>query len=655
LLERDHRLLVRLWGRGLVEELPGVGVLPRQLTDPLGPQLESLARLLVERGAEAAALWGETVRPQGLLRFQQHFDAEDLAREYSVLGRVLMVRYERRFGLDLPGLEFLAQVVSEAQAAVQGAYSRALRSEEMRFKNASVMESVLQHVDLGIWVAEVDGQVSYATPPVGRLLGQPLTSLMGPQTRDLLPSLLRRLKAHHPDGRPFHADELPLFRALETRTPVREEWMAIQLPGREESVLELSATPIFEDGDPDVLAGAIQVMADRTESARQTRHLAEAYVELQRLQGRLLRRTRAQALGQLAQGAAHALNNYLNVLRLRVTLLRRDPKPEHLDALDNTVRQIGELVARLQQFSEPPPLGEQVEVGLDKVAGDALELVQSEMANDEPKVRLDSHLAAKAQVRADPGLLRELLVNLVLAARDRMPQGGTLQVSTRADGAQVTLEVEDQGAPYDSEELTRLFDPLKGPVERPQLSLLLAVTREQLRAWDGNLTCENLPEGKGGRFVLTLPQAVVQRSAGEVPPQVEHRPKLGAAPRRLLVVDDDAENARMLAEVLEEQGFGVRVANSAKEALALWDSAPFDVALLDAVMPDVSGWELARRLRERSPHVVLAMVTGLNTRGQSRSNLSLVDAVFQKPLQLEALDEFLERPHAGGEEAPAVH
>jgi DNA-binding response OmpR family regulator len=97
----------------------------------------------------------------------------------------------------------------------------------------------------------------------------------------------------------------------------------------------------------------------------------------------------------------------------------------------------------------------------------------------------------------------------------------------------------------------------------------------------------------------------------------------------------------MLAEVLNDEGYPAAVAHSGEEARRLWSTQPFEVALLDAVMPDVSGWQLARELRERSPDALLAVVTGLDIRGQNRSNLALVDAVFQKPVEVDALEEFL--------------
>ena len=114
----------------------------------------------------------------------------------------------------------------------------------------------------------------------------------------------------------------------------------------------------------------------------------------------------------------------------------------------------------------------------------------------------------------------------------------------------------------------------------------------------------------------------------------------------------------MLAEVLGDEGYQVRVAHSARDALRLFDEAPFDAALLDAVMPDVSGWELAQKSRaRRRGDILLAMVTGMDVRGQSRERLALADAVFRKPVDVGALDEFLAREERSPPDAegPEVH
>jgi len=151
----------------------------------------------------------------------------------------------------------------------------------------------------------------------------------------------------------------------------------------------------------------------------------------------------------------------------------------------------------------------------------------------------------------------------------------------------------------------------------------------------------------------------VQEQHKEAEPRRERPPRRVARARRVLVVDDDPDNARMMAEVLSDEGYQVRVAQSGREALEIWDQGPFDAALLDVMMPDVSGWELARTLRARCGDVLLAAVTGADVRGQNRSNLALVDAVFRKPVDVEALDDFLsqrehrEAPPEGEEKEPA--
>ena len=127
------------------------------------------------------------------------------------------------------------------------------------------------------------------------------------------------------------------------------------------------------------------------------------------------------------------------------------------------------------------------------------------------------------------------------------------------------------------------------------------------------------------------------------PPVVVPGKRNGA--RRVLVVDDDFENARVTAEVLTEEGYDVKVANDGAAARAIWTAGPFDAALLDAVMPDVSGWELAAFLREKHPEASLAVVTGADVRGIKKEELARVDAVFRKPVEAGVLDEFLSGDH----------
>lgn len=656
LLEEEGERVVRLWSKRIRAETYELDVPGRDLRAPLRRLIDELVRLLRDRGADALVLWPEVVRSHGARRYNQRFEAEDLAREFKALEEVLLYVYARRNGALEPEVAtFIVQLVGEAHASAQASYARVLRTEEVRFREAAVMESVLHHVEVGILLAEVDGTVSFATPPVSRLIGVPMRAVVGSRSPSSLAAVLSQVNARQPSGEPFKVPDMPFMRALKERGPVRGVMVVVERPGSGEATLEMSATPVWEEEGE--LAGVIQTFTDRTESANKTKALVSAHGELRRLQGRLLQRTRTQALGQLASGAAHALNNFLNVLRLRITLLRREFKPEHLDALDKTVGQVGELVARLQEFNVQRTEEQVADVQVDVTVREALELARAELEQREHPVTVEQHLGNPGAVRADAGFFRELVVNLLLAEKERLGEdGGRVRLETRAEAdGWVMLRVEDAGTPYEAEEMTRLFDPLNRGAGAPQLSLLLAVARNQVQRWGGELTVENMPGGDGTAFVVRLPLA---RSSEEAAQRAEAaRTALAMSPRRfqqtrrVLVVDDDPDNARMMAEVLSEEGYDVTVAHCGEAALKLWEERRYDAALLDAVMPDMSGWEVARELRKRSPQALLAMVTGMDVRGQNRASLAMVDAVFRKPIDVGALDDFLsqsESPSAGG-------
>jgi signal transduction histidine kinase/CheY-like chemotaxis protein len=646
LVQEERERIARLWAKRLREELYELDLPGRDLRAPLRRLIDELARLLDERPEEVLRLWPEVVRSHGAFRYDQRFEPEDLVREFKALAEVLLRVYARRHGgrVEPEVAEFITELVGEATASAQASYARVLRTEEVRFREAAVMESILYHMDVGIVLAEADGSLSFATPPVSRLIGVPMRSVVGARATNSLAPVLDQVHAHHPSGEPFQVTDLPFMRALQEKGPVRGVMMVVERPGGGEAWLEMSATPIWEEGG--VLAGVIQTLTDRTAEATKTRELTNAQDELRRLQGRLLQRTRAQALGQLASGAAHALNNFLNVVRLRITLLRREFKPEHLDALDKTVGQIGELVGRLQEFNVQRTEEVLKDLSLDAVVREALELVRGELERGGHPVAVDLHLGDPGLVRADAGFLRELVVSLLLAARDRMQQGGRLDLTTQAEGTdRVTFRIQDEGPPYAVEELSKLFDPLNRDAGAPQAALQLAVVRAQVQRWGGELTVENAQTSNGGAFVVRLPRVLgaQEQAASEA---AMTGPRRFQQTRRVLVVDDDMDNARMLAEVLGDEGYDVQVAQSAEVALQMWERRRYDAALLDALMPDMTGWEVARELRRRTPQALLAIVTGMDVRGQSRATLALVDAVFRKPIDVGALDEFLSQKEA---------
>ena len=136
--------------------------------------MDELARLLSDRGTTRLRLWPEVVRSHGARRYDQRFEprtwcasSRPSRRCSSTSTRGATAGWSRRWP------SFIAELVGEAHASAQASYARVLKTEEVRFREAAVMESVLHHVDVGILLAEVDGTVSFATPPVSRLSACP--------------------------------------------------------------------------------------------------------------------------------------------------------------------------------------------------------------------------------------------------------------------------------------------------------------------------------------------------------------------------------------------------------------------------------------------------------------------------------------------------
>jgi len=657
-VRKDERRIVRLWSKRLRIELGESQLTGGELRAQLEEVVTELARLLTRRGMDATYLWPEAVRTHGLVRYSQHYESEDLAREMKALHEVLLRVYARRKGLVEPEVaELLAELIGEATAAVVTAYARALRTEEIRFREAGVMETILHHVDVGIQLSDAEGRVVFATPPLARLLGIPVRMLLAAEDTRQMGQLLQQIDARHPDGRAFRVPSLPYRRVIEERVPVRGVWMEVQRIGGQRRTLELSATPLWEEGETESLEGVIQTVSDRTDLVATSRALSGAAEEVERLQTALGGATRARALEQLASATAHTLSNALNSLRLRLKLMRGEVDDRHLEGLDQTVEGLGGLVKRLQEFTEEPTEERPVVVGLAQLVQEAVEVVRPRLVGGEHplEISMDTEGAGDLKVKVDPGMLREVFYGLALIARDRMREGGTLHIRVREVNGQGQVEVTDEAGPPTPAECEASFVPFgerRGLTEDPGVSLLLAQGRERVQRWGGVLSAH--PTDTGLRMELSLPLVVEHTSLPF--PSRRALPRTDQ-PMMVLVVDDDADNATMLASVLGDEGYRVRVANGARTALRLFSEERFDAALLDAVMPGTSGWELAAELRERQPDLLIAMVTGMDVRGQSRQRLALVDAIFRKPVDIGALDDFLSRAERASPaaEGPTVH
>jgi len=321
----------------------------------------------------------------------------------------------------------------------------------------------------------------------------------------------------------------------------------------------------------------------------------------------------AQVVGRLAGGVAHSFNNLLTAMAFDTELaLSRlplgDPIRKHLEAVESALKRGGALVRQLLAFGRhrnPRPRALDLnrmltEVGesLRQLLGERIELVLDLTPGLPP-------------LSVDPLQMEQVLLTLAANAWEAMPGGGRLRLGTaagRPPERRVELLVEDNGRGMDELALAHLFDPLWSARDEGGVGLSLAWTREVIEPAGGRIEVESRL-GQGTTFHLFLPTvepvAVATAAAEPAPPL-----QLGA--ETILLVEDEGDLRRPLAEILEDRGYLVLAAASGDEALALAARHDGLIHLLvtDVVMPGMSGQELARQLTPQRPEMKVIFTTG---------------------------------------------
>src|SRR5947208_4638888 len=207
---------------------------------------------------------------------------------------------------------------------------------------------------------------------------------------------------------------------------------------------------------------------------------------------------------------------------------------------------------------------------------------------------------------------------MVFNAVDAMPTGGQLSLSTREVGESVVISVGDTGLGMDPEVRSRIFDPFFTTKGKAGLGLGLAVSFGIIRRHSGNIEVES-QYGRGTEFRITLPLAklaeksvrAVEVAAPPLPaPDQNVCSPLAERQTRLLVVDDEDFVRDLLRDILEGEHCDVCLAESGSEALSLFREVKFDAVFTDVGMPGMSGWELAREIRQLDTQIPIAVITG---------------------------------------------
>ncbi|HSJ59332.1 MAG TPA: GAF domain-containing protein [Anaerolineae bacterium] len=551
--------------------------------------------------------------------------------EGQVVGYLeVMTRERRHFGADEIGL---ARRVAEQAATV---LARARLEETERRLSAAVEQAAEAVV-----ITDTEFTILYANPAFEQITGLKRSEVVGTGSRGIA-AIISEVAADHavwstvmsgeiwqgrvtgrkPDGTPYVVDM--------TITPVRT------------APPESRGGVVGAAGAGDVI-NHVATMRDVTREVQ----LEEQFQQAQKM----------EALGRLAGGIAHDFNNLLTVIHLSTRLLERqlrpeDPLWEHVQHIRQTGDRAAKLTKQLLSFSRREVIDAHV-VSVNRIVGDLERMLQRIIGEDVQLVTdLQEDLWA---VRADPAQMEQVVMNLVVNARDAMPRGGTLTIKTRnavldsayvafhvdaEPGDHVLLSVVDTGEGMDAAVKAHLFEPFFTTKERGQgtglgLSTVFGIVKQNR----GHIRVESEPE-HGTAFHIYLPRCPEVNVADTIPVRLPGAQRATGPERVVLVVEDDEAVRTLATRVLQSYGCKVLQASNGVDALRLgreYDGR-IDLLVTDVVMPLMDGKRLADDLQAMRPEMAVLFMSGYADNVVLDPEALPADAAFlSKPFTVEEL------------------
>jgi len=434
------------------------------------------------------------------------------------------------------------------------------------------------------------------------------------------------------------------------------------------------AAEAFSSGECEFIRQLSEHVALASHQTRLNEALQKAYDDLHQSQHAIMQQERLRALGQMASGIAHDINNAISPISLYTeSLLEREPglserTRNYLVTIQRAIEDVAETVARMREFyRQREPELTLSRVALNRLIQQVIELTRARWS-DVPLqqgivIRLQTELAPELpEIMGSEGEIRDALTNLVFNAVDAMPDGGTLTLRTRCapsrshDGADtdIYVEVSDTGVGMDDETRRRCLEPFYTTKGERGTGLGLAMVYGMIQRHSAELELESAV-GKGTTV------RVLFSSAQEAVVDVEQKgARLQPVQRlRILLVDDDPLLIKSLRDILEGDGHVITVADGGQRGIDAFLAAqqrrnPFSLVITDLGMPYVDGRKVAAAVKAAAPLTPVVMLTGWGRRLLAENDVPpCVDRVLSKPPRLTELRAALAEL-AGGAAQPNI-
>jgi len=504
-----------------------------------------------------------------------------------------------------------------------GQFIERKRAEEALARSETTYRSLVEDSPFGIFRSTVDGRLIAVNPALVSILGYASEA-----------ELLRKSMATD-----VYVD--PTERARRSADVIAQGSLTAESEWRR------------KDGKTVTVRQTGRVVRDAQGRVEYFNVLVEDITERKLLEQQLRQAQKMEAVGRLAGGIAHDFNNLLTAIlgsaELLLETMAQEQERDDVEEIRKAAKRAADLTRQLLAFSRQQVLAPQV-LDLNALVVNLEKLLRRLIGEDvELRTALAPDLGA---VKADPGQMEQVIANLVVNARDAMPEGGRLTVETAnaeldkdyADqhfpappGSYVLLAVSDTGTGMDPETKSRIFEPFFTTKDKGKgTGLGLATVYGVVKQSGGYIWVYSEP-GQGTAFKIYLPRV---REAPE-PARPSPAP---AAPLRgsetLLLVEDDEMVRHLVSRMLKSRGYTVLAASDGTDALRQVEShrGPIDMLITDVVMPGMSGREVAQRVTTLRPPVKVLYLSGYTDDAIVRHGMLEPGIAFlQKPFSADAL------------------
>ncbi len=369
-----------------------------------------------------------------------------------------------------------------------------------------------------------------------------------------------------------------------------------------------------------------------------------AYDELNAAQEYMIRSEKLRALGEMAGGVAHDFNNVLTIILGRAQLAIEsvdDPVlKKSLTAIEQAALDGAATVRSLQEFTRVRKDRIADPVNVSHMVMSALQMAEPRLKESREKdgiaIEVSTELNVKESVLGDIAELREALINIIFNAVDAMPEGGKLSIKAWREDRQVVLSIADTGVGMSDETKDNIFDPYfttKGP---SGMGLGLSMAYGIITRHSGDIGVESSP-GEGTTFYVRLPLGGEEMQNGSSSDSLN-----SAGKAKILLVDDDPNVNEVLELMLSQIGYEVTAVTHGQEAITLFMQGYYDLVITDLGMPDVSGWDVAEAVKQKSPETPVVLITGWGVQVDSAQR-DKVDGVIAKPFSRQTLSDEMVR------------